>query len=141
MAVLHTYLSFAGKTEEAFRFYQSVFGGELIITRFSDTPQGEHLPAEERDLIMHIALPVGENYLMATDMLASAGHSVNKGNDMHMMLAAETQDEGERLVHALAEGGTIVVPYEKAPWGDHFGMLTDRFGMSWMVNFNPNSTK
>src|SRR3546814_3492505 len=80
--VFNPYLNFAGNAEEAFRFYQTVFGGELFIQRMSDTPGSENLPEKERDYAMHVSIPVGNGQsLMASDCLDSAGQVLNVGNN------------------------------------------------------------
>ena len=140
MATLNPYLNFMGNTEEAFNFYKSVFGGDfLIIQRFKETPYAANVPENEQDKIMHIALPIGKgNWLMATDALESLGQKLTQGNNYYLSLSTESEEETERLFHALSEGGKIEVPLEKAFWGVYFGMFTDKFGIKWMVNHSNN---
>lgn len=138
MATLNPYLNFAGNTEEAFSFYKSVFGGDFMggINRFKDTPETSNISDSERDKIMHIALPVGNgNMLMATDALESLGHKVNIGNNIHLSLEAESKEEAEKLFNGLSAGGKVTMPLADAFWSAYFGMLTDKFGVQWMVNY------
>lgn len=138
MSKLNSYLNFPGNTEEAFNFYKSVFGGEfLAVIRFKDNPAGDNIPAGEKDKIMHIALPVGNgSVLMATDALESAGHTITIGNNQHIIIEADSEEEGRRLFNGLSEGGKITMPFDKASWGAYFGMFIDKFGISWMVNYD-----
>src|SRR5205823_1677659 len=86
--------------------------------------------------IMHVSLPVGkENMLMGTDALESMGHKVTRGTNIQLSVTAENEAEGSRIFKALAAGGKTMVPLAKASWGGYFGMLTDKFGIQWMVNY------
>lgn len=135
---LNPYLNFLGNTEEAFTFYKEVFGGEFVVfQRFSDVP---NLPGREKmndaDLnkLMHVALKVGDNMLMATDALESMGHMLTVGNNISLSLHPETKEEADRLFAALSIGGKVEQPLQDAPWGAYFGMVDDRFGIKWMFN-------
>jgi PhnB protein len=136
MAILNPYLNFAGNTEEAFTFYKSVLGGDFkFLQRFKDTPEGGKIPANEKDKIMHVALPVGKgNTLMATDALESMGQKLTVGNNFHLSLEAESKEEADKLFEGLSAGGKVTVPLADAFWGAYFGMVTDKFGIQWMVN-------
>lgn len=138
MAAVNSYLNFAGNTEEAFLFYQSVFGGEFAtFQRFKEMPGSEQMSAEDKEKIMHVALPIGHGtVLMATDALESLGHKLIAGNNFSLAISAEAIEEAKEIFIGLAAGGAITVPFDKAPWGAYFGMLTDKFGIQWMVNFN-----
>jgi PhnB protein len=133
---VHPYLNFAGDTEEAFRFYQTVFGGELSITRFGDFPGDMGVPEGDRDMIANVTLPLGNGtMLMGTDTLASLGQELKKGNDFSIALAPSTADDAERLFGALSDGGTVEMPLAATPWAEKYGMCVDRFGVRWMVNY------
>ena len=140
MAALNTYLNFLGNTEEAFNFYKSVFGGEFaMLQRFKDTPEAGKLSASDQDKIMHIALPVGkESVLMATDALESMGHKLSVGNNFSISVSTESKEEADKFFNGLSAGGQVTVPLEKAFWGAYFGMLTDKFGIQWMVSYDAN---
>ncbi|MBC7934712.1 MAG: VOC family protein [Rhizobacter sp.] len=133
---VHPYLNFDGKAEEAFLFYKSVFGGEFLANmKMNEMPGGKHLPAEEQNRTMHIALPIGEGtLLMASDTVPSAGHKMQFGNQTHIMLSPETKEEADKLFNGLSEDGEIDMKIEEASWGDYFGSFTDKFGIKWMVN-------
>lgn len=138
--MLNPYLNFNGNTEEAFNFYRSVFGTEFVaLQRFRDTPEPicRQVTPADADKIMHIALPIGtNNILMATDALESMGQSVRAGDNFSLSLSADSHEEAGRLFHALSAGGTITMPLDKAFWGAYFGLLTDRFGIQWMVVYD-----
>jgi PhnB protein len=137
MATLNPYLNFAGNTEEAFTFYRSVFGGEFTtLQRFKDTPEAGRVPEKEKDMLMHVSLPVGKvNSLMATDALDSMGHKLIVGNNIQLSLEAESKDEAEKLFKGLSAGGKVTMPLKDTFWGAYFGMLVDRFGIQWLVNY------
>lgn len=141
MARVSTYLNFPHHTEEAFNFYKSVFGGEFGgdgIVRFGDIPATEGMPplAEaEKNLVMHIELPILGGYLlMGTDAPESMGFSVNFGNNVHLNLEPDTRAETKRLFDALASGGTITQDLQDMFWGAYYGSCTDQFGVQWMFN-------
>lgn len=140
MATINTYLNFPGNTEEAFNFYKSVFGGEFsFMARFRDTPEGENMKEEEKEKIMHMGLPIGKGgSLMATDALESQGFTLTQGNNYNICVSTETEEEAEKLFYGLSAGGKILVPLEKASWGSYFGMFNDKFGISWMINYDYN---
>ena len=96
MATLNPYLNFMGNTEEAFNFYKSIFGGDFIVLqRMKETPQAEQLSAEDKNKIMHVALPVGNNILMGTDMIESMGHKINQGTNFSLSLSTVSEAETE----------------------------------------------
>jgi PhnB protein len=137
MATLNPYLNFAGNTEEAFNFYRSVFGGDFtFLQRFKDTPESGRVPEKEKNMLMHVALPVGKgNTLMATDALESMGHKLIVGNNIQLSLEADSKDEAEKLLTGLSAGGTVLMPLQDTFWGAYFGMVKDKFGIQWMVNY------
>lgn len=140
MARVSTYLNFPGNTEAAFKFYQTVFGGEFTggIQRFDSAPVPEGAPAlseEDKQLILHIELPIiGGHVLMATDAPASMGFTVTTGNNMHINLELDSKEETKRLYEALAEGGKVTMELQNMFWGAYFGSCVDKYGVSWMLN-------
>ena len=140
MTAINPYLNFPGTTEEAFNFYKSVFGGEFaMLQRFKDTPEKDRVPAHEQNKIMHIALPIGKGtILMATDALESMGQKLTAGNNFHLSISTESEEEANTLFNALAARGSITIPLEKMFWGAYFGMCTDQFGVQWMVSYDAN---
>ncbi len=134
---INPYLNFDGNAEEAFRFYQTVFGGELFVQKMSEAPGTENLPEEEKGRAMHVSLPIGDGqFLMASDCLPSAGHILNQGNNNYISVAPDSREEAERLFNGLSAGGEIEMPLEDMFWGDYFGSFKDKFGVCWMINYN-----
>jgi Uncharacterized protein conserved in bacteria len=135
---INPYLNFNGQAEEAFNFYKSVFGGEFtIIQRMKDTAEGQKVPAHEQNRIMHVALPIGKNtMLMASDTLESMGHTHSVGNNLSISVSAESEQEANKIFNGLSVGGKAIMPLEKTFWGSYFGMLTDKFGVQWMVSYD-----
>lgn len=138
MATVNTYLNFNGNTEEAFNFYRSVFGGEFaMLQRLKDTPDADKVPAGDKEKIMHIALPIGGNMLMGTDVTA-AMPQVQFGTNSSIIISAESEEEAKKLFAGLSAGGNVGMPLEKMFWGALFGFFTDKFGVQWMVNYDYN---
>ncbi len=141
MASVSTYLNFNRKTEAAFLFYQSVFGGEFFgggPMRYKDVPSQEGqapMPEEDLDLIMHIELRIlGCHTLMGTDAPESMGHQLTHGNNVFINLQPDTRKETKELFDQLAEGGEVMVELDEMFWGDYFGTCKDKFGVCWMFN-------
>jgi len=140
MAKVSTYLNFPNQTEEAFTFYQSVFGGEFIggIARFGDIPPAEGMPPiaeSDKNLVMHIVLPIlGGHHLMGTDAPESMGFKVNFGNNIYLNLEPDTRAETKLLFDALSAGGTVEQELQDMFWGDYYGSCKDKFGVQWMFN-------
>lgn len=135
---VNPYLNFNGNTEQAFKFYKSVFGGEFnSVMRFKDMPPGEpKFPEKEAERIMHISLPIGDGfYLMGSDTTEMMDTPFVQGNNLYISLHPDSLKEGERLFKALSEGGVIEMPFSKAFWGAYFGSFTDKFGVKWMINY------
>lgn len=139
MKAANPYLTFNGQTEDAFAFYQSVFGGEFLsVVRFRDMdmPDKEKMSEEALNRIAHIALPLGPDaILMASDSLESMGPPLTSGNNFSISIEAEREEEGQRLMDALSDGGEVTMPYEKTEWAEKFGMCVDKFGVQWMVDY------
>ena len=140
MATINPYLNFPGNAEEAFNFYKSVFGGEFAaVQRFKDTPVADRAAPEDANKIMHISLPIGKgNILMATDTIESMGHKLTTGNNFHLSLTAESEEEADRLFNGLSAGGQVTMPLQKMFWNAYFGMFNDKFGVQWLVNYDYN---
>jgi PhnB protein len=138
MATINPYLNFNGSTEVAFNFYKSVFGGEFAaLIRFKDTPEAGKITENEKDKIMHITLPIGVgNTLMASDVLESMGHTLTSGNNFYLSISADSEADADKIFKGLSAGGKVTMPLEKTFWGSYFGMLTDKFGIRWMVSYD-----
>ena len=139
MAQINPHINFNGNAEEAFTFYKSVFGGEFaMIVRFKDLSSPEFPVAEnEANKIMHIALPVGKNVLMANDVPESMGRTNENENRSKISISAESKEEADQLFNGLSEGGEIEMTIADSPWGSYFGMFRDKYGIEWMVDFDP----
>ena len=131
MALINPHINFNGNAEEAFQFYQSVFGGNFInVIRMKDMAcEGFPVAEEEAHKIMHIALPIGPNILMGNDVPQSMGRVNENENRSKIAIGAETREEADRLFNGLSAGGTIEVPIGESPWGSYFGMFRDRYGV------------
>ncbi|HOJ06130.1 MAG: VOC family protein [Chlorobi bacterium] len=143
MAQINPYIMFNGNTEEAFNFYRSVFGGEYAaIVRFKDLPKdpNNRWTEAEADKIMHIALPIGKNnLLMANDVPVSMGRVNENENRSKISIRAESKEEADKIFNGLSAGGQIEAPIGDSPWGSYFGMFRDKFGIEWMVDFDPKN--
>lgn len=138
MASVSTYVNFMGKTEEAFTFYQTVFGGELgAWQRMKEVPPypGQpELTVEEKEMIMHVELPLlGGHLLMGTDMLESMGHKLIQGNNVSINLQFDTKEDMDRHFNALSDGGSEIMEPQEMFWGDYFASFADKFGLRWMM--------
>lgn len=136
-----TYLNFPGNTEEAFRFYQSVFRTNFVngIQHFGDIPQSPNQPViadEIKKMVLHVELPItGNHVLMGTDAPKEMGFTLNKGNNMHICIEPDTREEADRLFNELSEGGGVTMPMADMFFGAYFGEFSDKFGINWMINF------
>jgi PhnB protein len=140
MAQINPYIHFNGNAEEAFTFYKSVFGGEFsMISRFKDFSSPEYPISEnEANKIMHIALPIGKhNVLMASDTPEIMGKHNENETRSKISISAESKEEADNLFHGLSAGGKIEMPIADSPWGSYFGMFRDKYGIEWMVDFDP----
>ena len=130
---LNPYLSFRDDAREAMGFYQAVFGGSLDMTTFKEYEVSQD-PSED-DKIMHAMLQAPNGMvLMGAD--TPSGLEYRPGNTISISLSGDDEAELRGYYDRLKEGGTERMPLEKAPWGDSFGMLTDRFGVNWLVNIS-----
>ncbi len=129
---LNPYLGFQGDAREAMEFYASVFGGELTMTSFGEGGMSDD--PSQQDKIMHAQLNAGPNLmLMGSD--TPPGMPFDSGSRVTISLSGDDESTLRGYWDALSgSGGTVTMPLERAPWGDSFGMCTDRFGIHWMVN-------
>lgn len=141
MARTSTYLNFSRNTEEAFNFYKSIFGSEFSgggVARLGDfppPPDAPQLAEEDKNLIMHIELPIlGGHVLMGTDAPESMGFHVNKGNNIYIMLEPDSKADTKKLFDALSDGGAVTMELQDMFWGAYYGTCTDKFGILWMFN-------
>jgi PhnB protein len=139
MALINPHINFNGNAEEAFLFYQSVFGGEFAqIMRFKDMASDAFsVPESEANKIMHIALPIGNNILMGNDVPVSMGRVNENENRSKISISAASREEADKLFNGLSAGGAVEYPMSDSPWGSYFGMFRDKYGIEWMVDFDP----
>src|SRR5688572_22255971 len=143
MTTVNVYLTFNGNCEEAFNFYKSIFGGEFpYIGRYKDMPAaegGKTLSSEEGEKIMHVSLPISsETMLMGSDTGGEWAATYAQGNNFAVSINTDGKEEADLLFTELSKGGQVTMPMSTTFWGDYFGMLTDKFGINWMVSFNAN---
>ncbi|WP_295790563.1 VOC family protein [Mucilaginibacter sp.] len=141
MRAINPWINFNGNAEEAFTFYKSVFGGEFAkIVRFNDLASDDfQIPENEADKIMHIALPIGQNnVLIANDVPEFMGRVSENENRSKIAISAESREEAERLFNGLSAGGAVEGPIGDSPWGTYAGMFRDKYGIEWIVEFDPN---
>ena len=141
MATINPHINFNGNAEEAFTFYKSVFGGEFAkIIRFKDLASPEFKVAEkEENKIMHIALSIGKcNMLMGNDVPEFMGKTNENENRSKIAITAESKEEADKLFKGLSAGGQIEMPIADSLWGSYFGAFRDKYGIEWMVDFDPN---
>ncbi|MCE2539913.1 MAG: VOC family protein [Acidobacteria bacterium] len=132
---LNTYLTFDGNCREAFEFYRSVFGGEFTeFQTFGDGPPDMPVAEEEKNRVMHVALPIGSSVLMGSDTSSFAPpHAA--GNNFSLSIDVESRERCDELCAKLSAGGSVIMPLQEQFWGAYFGQWTDRFGINWMVNY------
>ena len=137
MLTINPYINFNGNAEEAFMFYKSVFGGEFTsIIRLKDIAGPEFPVADnDADKILRIMLPIGNNILIANDVPESMGPVNELENRSKIAVSAVSRDEADALFNGLSEGGSIEMPLSDSPWGSYFGMLRDKYGIEWTVEF------
>lgn len=140
MAQINPSINFNGNAEEAFLFYQSVFGGNFgKIVRFKDlSGSGYPIAENEAEKIMHITLAIGSNVLIGNDVPQSMGRVNEQENRSKISISAASREEADHLFNGLTTGGSVEVPMNDSPWGSYFGMFRDKYGIEWMIDFNPN---
>ncbi|MBC7884570.1 MAG: VOC family protein [Saprospiraceae bacterium] len=144
MPLINPHINFNGNAEEAFTFYKSVFGGEFAkIMRFKDLASPECPVAEhEENKIMHIALPIGNsNRLIGNDVPEILGTTNENENRSKIVISAESKEEADKLFHGLSVGGQIEGPIGDSPGGSYFGCFRDKYGIEWIVDFDPNDRR
>ena len=134
---LITYLGFGGNCEEAFRYYEKHLGGKIeALFRYSEAPNVAEIPADKHKQIMHVRLAIGDAVLMGGD---NPHGNFAKPHGFSVNVQVDDVKEGERMFNALADGGTVMMPYAQTFWAERFGMCIDRFGTPWMVNAGAES--
>jgi PhnB protein len=143
MAKLNPYLNFDGTCEEAFNFYKTVFGGEFKggITKMKDLEEnnleGMTITEEDREKVMHVCLPIGDELLMGSDVMCEQRSLFKTGNNNYISVFPDSREEADRLFNELSAGGEVEMPMEDVFWGDYFGSFKDKYDIYWMINYNP----
>ncbi|MEB2775930.1 VOC family protein [Algoriphagus sp. D3-2-R+10] len=141
MTTINTYLTFEGNCENAFNFYRSVFGGEFAhVGRFSDMPDDPNYPVadEFRNQIMHISLPISKECVLMGSDTAGHGGPLTVGNNFSISISTDSKEKADTFFEKLSAEGSVTMPMDNTFWGDYFGMVTDRFGINWMIGFAQN---
>lgn len=141
MASIQPHINFNGNAEEAFNFYQSVFGGEFSkIIRFKDLAgPGFEVDKEEENKLMNIALSIGNNVLIGNDVPQFMGSVSEEENRSKIAIFAESRAEADHIFQGLSDGGSVEVPMTDSPWGSYFGMFRDKYGIEWTVTFEEDT--
>lgn len=141
MKAINPWINFNGNAEEAFTFYKSVFGGEFTkIIRFKELATAEfQVAANDADKLMYIALPIGlNNLLIANDVPEFMGQVSENENRSKIALSVESKEEADNIFNGLSAGGDIEGQIGDSPWGTYAGMFRDKYGIEWIVEFDPN---
>lgn len=141
MRAINPWINFNGNAEEAFTFYKSVFAGDFTkIVRFKDLSSDDfQVPENEANKIMYIALPIGKNnVLIANDVPEFMGRVNERENRSKIVVSAESKEEADKIFNGLSVGGEVEGPIGDGPWGTYAGMFRDKYGIEWIVEFDPN---
>lgn len=139
MKSVNPYINFNGNTKQVFKFYQTVFGGELQITRYKDLGDNMGASGEDLNKIANVALPLNDNtVLMGTDVLESMGQKLTAGNNFSITLETDSAEEAEELFNKLSKGGKVQMPLMQTEWAEKYGDFIDKYGIHWMVNYTGN---
>ena len=139
MTSINVYLNFNGNCREAFTFYQSIFGGEFdFLGTFGEMPpqEGYEVPESDKDLIMHVSLPISKETILMGSDTGSGFPKVTSGNNFSIYVNTESKAEADRIFVDLSADGKVNMPMADVFWGSYFGMLEDKFGVNWMVSFD-----
>lgn len=132
MAQINAYLNFNGLAREALTFYKECLGGELVMQKIAESPMAAQMPSEMGIRILHGVLSNETMVLMASDCM---GDSVKNGNNIMLCLNCRSDEEINSIFHTLSEEGKINEPLQQSFWGATFGNLTDKFGITWILNY------
>lgn len=140
MMTIHPWINFNGNAEEAFTFYKSVFGGEITkVIRFKDLARAEFpVPENEAEKIMQIVLSMSDGHmLIGNDVPEFMGKVSENENRSKIHVALESKEEAEKVFTGLSVGGQVEGPIGESPWGTYAGAFRDRYGIEWIVEYNP----
>ncbi|HCA41630.1 MAG TPA: VOC family protein [Bacteroidetes bacterium] len=139
MKSINPYLIFDGNCEAAFNFYKEVFGSkEMFISKFSEIPgdEGKKVSEADKDKVMHVSIPMGNTILMGSDAGEGYSGKINSGNNFSISIDTDSKEEADRFFKGLSEGGVVLMNMNDTFWGAYFGMVTDKFGINWMVSYS-----
>jgi PhnB protein len=136
MTQIHAYINFSGNCREAMTFYKECLEGELTLQTIGDSPVEVQCPAGMKDQILHSGFTKGGLLLMGSDMAGPEG--ITKGNNIALSLNCSSEEEINTFFSRLSEGGKIIDPLKVQFWGAWFGVLNDKFGIRWMLNYDKN---
>ena len=134
MTQINAYINFSGNCREAMTFYKECLGGELTLQTVGGSPIEAQCPAGMKDDILHATLTKGVLLLMGSDMVGPGG--LVKGNNIALSLNCSSEEEINTFFSKLSESGNIIDPLKVQFWGAMFGVLTDKFGIRWMLNYD-----
>src|ERR1700761_4181017 len=143
MRTINPWINFNGNAKEAFTFYKSVFGGEFTkIIRFGDLASDDfQVAATEVHKIMYIGLPIGKNnVLIANDVPDFVGRVSENENRSKIYVSTESREEADKTFNGLSAGGAVEGPIDESPWGTYAGMFRDKYGIEWIIEFDPAYT-
>lgn len=130
---MNPYLTFKDNCEKAFKYYEKHLGGKILMThRFKDSPMADQAPPGHENDVMHMRMELAGGVLMGSD---SCGQPFNGNHGFSLSLTVHSVAEAERAFNALCDNGQVIMPLAETFWAERFGMLTDQFGIPWMVNF------
>ena len=145
MITVNPYLLFNGNCLQAFEFYKTVFRKEWVsISHYSDVPPMDNalpIPDDKKNWVMHVALALDNNNLIMGSDKHPSFDDLNFGDNVKLSLSVDSKEEADRLFNALSASGSIEMPIEDTFWGDYFGMLTDKFGVQWMIAFTKEKSQ
>ena len=134
---LSIYLYFNGNCREAFEFYRSVFGGEILhISTFGDGPPGMGVAQNELDQVMHLTYQVGSSFLMGSDMPSGFGPPLQMGNNFSISYSSQSREETDELFAKISAAGTVTMAPAEMFWGSYYGSCIDKFGIGWQFNYD-----
>lgn len=134
MAILTPYVTFKGNCREAMIFYKNSFGGKLTFQTVGETPSDIQYPPGTEDQIMHAVLITEDMIIMASDMISHSGFTL--GTNISLSVTCDSSDQIKKIFSSLSMGGNIKDQLSRRPWGAFFGVITDRFGITWMLSYD-----
>lgn len=143
MKSINPYINLNGNAEDAFKFYQRIFGGEVQMVRYVDLKDNMGLTGDDLNMVANAMLPlVGDTVLYGSDIPTKFRQDVPKSDNMHdkiqINIEADSAEEGEQLFNALSDGGKITMDFQETEWAERFGQCEDMYGVQWMVMFTGN---